>query len=216
LNYLQYFSTESGADASFFERLDKKIGQSHEEGDDIDYDDWKVIPKEEGKWRTHDAIIELLMANKFAVWEDFTYTFTAETSILEIPNLFLHIHGYYSNNNPMLFEAMGSDDSIYLVDSATIANDNVWKIGDTIKLIVTPMPNKIINDEDSVVFPPQHYQLLIYEVIQTALADHGKALAADVKQKYSILRNRWAEKKAPITRKVKIRRNKKSVGFSRR
>ena len=213
MKFLPYYDDGEGADTCFFKRLDKKLGQEHLAGDDDDFDDWKIVPLQDGKYRTYEAMISLLNDNKLASWEDFTYTFTKDTDTLNIPEYIHHIHGYYDGGYPKLFEGATGLESLSLISERKIKYSNGWTKGDTIKLIVTKKPSMIITDADPVEFPPEHYELLMYHILSIAMGDKQKAMGAVQQQHYLRLLMDWQERKGPVTKMVRVKKRVRSFGY---
>jgi len=200
-HYLKYFDEENTHN-SFYHRIEIKLRQVESAGDPEESGLFKLVPKEEGKWVTHESMLGLLMMDQGHSWRDVEIPITENTSEIQIPNDYLSVSGYFENGRYISFrDNAGIPGTLYLTSNDTIAKEGRFTAGETIKLRIIPYPPEIINDSDIVRFPYGFYDLLALDIISMGSGFAGKEQARALDRAYVMRLQSW-QQKTPKARHV--------------
>ena len=90
-----------------------------------------------------------------------------------------------------------------MIDEDTIKNtkDGGWSKGDVLEMVALVFPDDIVGDDDPVVFPPEHQQLLRLVVLLRMYGRANKDMPETTQTLYDTCYTRWLNSSARIVNK---------------
>lgn len=197
-NYITY--------KEFYERVAFDLRDKFEVFDSGENDNSKMFPFENGKWITSECIKELLIDSKNKRKRVVQYVFESDTDILELPSYIGALFALRPLGREQWTTVSDSSDlnaEFLMIDEDTVKNtkDGGWKKGDVLEMVALVFPDDIVGDDDPVVFPPEHQQLLRLVVLLRMYGRANKDMPETTETLYATCYTRWLNSSSRIVNK---------------
>lgn len=201
--YDEYFNTV----------LDYELNQEAQYGDLASADDYRKLRHKDGKRYVNESIEELVQLNPSKFETDWIYTFDSAENTFQVPDCIQRILSIQINNKwTGLPDSSDLASAIRSTSADTIVNTEGWDRGDQITLKVVKYPDRIVNDDDLVLFPRGNMRLLTLLVKKKAFIRVGKRMSQIEYSEYMELRKMYADDISRVSKKARLAFRGKAFG----
>jgi len=201
----------------YFENtIDYALNQEPQKGDLSSADKYRKLTFKQGKLFVNESIEELVRANPSKFETEWTYTFDSKKHTFQVPDSIQRILAIQINNKwTTLPDSSDLRSSIRSTSSDTIVNSAGWDRGDQILLKVVKYPDRIVNDDDLVIFPRGYMRLLTILIKKKAFLRVGKGLSSIEYSEYIKAETSFVKDISKVAKRSRIARNGTAYGRRR-